>query len=85
MPTADLPPDILERAAAHGLDRRPDGWFRDVGAHALVWRAGAAWFWAPETWPVNRLPYAPRFATEAEALAAALDWLDAGEPEVSRE
>lgn len=90
----DLPPDLLARAERYGLtrgDRAGRSWRRG-GQRALVWPelpesgwlAGfPTWLWAPEPWAIGS-GGAGCFASEAEALAAACDWLDAGEPEVPR-
>lgn len=79
--------DLLERAAAHGLTRDDElgMWLRNGSVLALVWAVAAPgdeWSWEPESAPFDAPP-PPRFATEAEALTAALYWLDAGEPEVA--
>lgn len=77
---------LLTRATAHGLTRGPSGhWWTRAGQDPnIVGFDGRRWWWAPESWSyADVLHRAPRFATEDEGVTAALDWLDAGEPEVS--
>jgi hypothetical protein len=58
-------------------------WTREGQTPNLVGSDGTRWWWAPESWDYHVVARrAPRFATETEALTAALDWLDAGEPEL---
>lgn len=81
-------PELLARAAAHGLERDDRGWSRGgqrtylVGTHESGVLGAAPswvrWWWAPEAGPVGP----ERFVEESEALAGALAWLDAGEPGV---
>jgi hypothetical protein len=86
-------PTLADRAAAHGLVRDADvgGWWhrpagrRPSGYNALVWSVDEdQWTWIPESTPERERLDGPRFATEDEALGAALSWLDAGCPEVPR-
>ena len=84
---APLPPELLARAARHGLTRDGDHWWvRGALSCALVWLCPVreAWCWEPESASLHA-PEPPRCATEAEALTSACDWIEAGEPaEVSR-
>lgn len=79
-----MSPELVQRAACLGLHRDPQGrwWFRR--GPNLVARADAGhWWWAPETWAyADVVRHAPRFDAEADALTAALDWIEAGEPAI---
>lgn len=83
---ASLSPELRARAEAAGLEWDPHGWsraqaVRPGGTERLVGRDDAGlWWWAPESEPWSAVVRAPRFATQAEALTYALDWVDAGEP-----
>lgn len=83
---ADLPQELLARAAGHGLTRGRAWWTRSC-ALAIAWEGVGAlagqWFWAPETLSYGQ-ERGLRAACEAEALTAACDWIEAGEPEVPR-
>lgn len=74
-----MTPELLARATDLGLTRGPTAtcWGR-VGQDAnLVGFDGRLWWWAPESvsWG-DVVRFAPRFHTEAEAVTAALDWLE---------
>jgi hypothetical protein len=83
-------PTLAQRAAAHGLVRGRAWWSRTdhEDQPALVWegseRFAGRWFWCPEAAAYWRERAADGFATEDEALSAALSWLDAGCPTVGR-
>lgn len=86
--------ELEQRAKAHGLTRsitingfacwgRPSE-ANDSNAALVMLGNDNVWRWAPESWGYGRVTrLAPRFTAEAEALTAALAWLDAGEPEVT--
>lgn len=75
-----MSPELEARAAAHGLVRGRSWWGRARYPAALVFAPdnSLTWYFQPERSHTSRDRRA--FATEAEALTAALDWLDAGEP-----
>lgn len=68
---------LVDRASAHGLTRGRAWWTRAGFTTALVFGtdAGDRWHWLPETEPSPAVW--GRGVSEAEALTAALDWLDA--------
>ena len=77
-----MTPELLARAEAAGLTRGRAWWGRPVGGvKAIVWEHSAQWWWAPETSPHSRDGFRA-FDDEADALSAALDWIEAGEPAV---
>lgn len=77
-----IPPELITRAIAAGLIRGRCWWSRS--RESLVARADdGRWWWAPESWTWGQVVrHAPRFDTEIEALTAAVEWIEAGEPEV---
>lgn len=77
--------ELAERARRHGLHREETrnvcGWGRPASGVFVVGRDDAGrWWWVPEDTTWSAVATAPRYKTEATALAAALDWLDEQEP-----
>lgn len=77
-----IPAELAERARRHGLERHPNGWFRQTETQGVLvypWRTaewlGRGWAWAgPSGKDCIEYP------TEADALTAALHWLDCHNP-----